>query len=497
MALQIRRGLASNRTSITPAQGEVLYTTDTKLLYVGDGSTAGGTPVAPVTTVNGLTGNVALVTDNIAEGGNPSTSNKYFTTNRAKDTIGTMLTSGTLSGLTITYDAGAHAITITNTNVIQSGTTNSLAYWASNGTTLTPSANLTWNEAGNVLSNINGAFQITANNGGRAMLTTQTFNNSATGNNYLTFQKARGTNITPTTLVAGDAIHALNFLGYDGTGYVNAVSLVGASNAGNPISTGIVPGYFYISSMDATGVTSIRFRISPTGTATFGPVATTDTGTGGVAITQTVTGSTRTTLRLSNYFSDVAANNLQFNKYRGTIASPTVVVQNDELSAIYSRGYDGAAAVNASSIKTIVDGAVTTGKIPGAIVFSVANTAGTLVQTTKIGNDGTLTHNGSMTTTSTPGTIWNYDSSSSTINLIVGGTVAFRNFSGSILVNCYNSGTVTQYLCGGGSTPIAVGSSKVTPTGTMAATSGISGYTFTATELGLHSFYVIRTRSGA
>jgi hypothetical protein len=47
MPLQIRRGTNADRTGITPAQGEPLYTTDTKQLYVGDGTTAGGIGVAP------------------------------------------------------------------------------------------------------------------------------------------------------------------------------------------------------------------------------------------------------------------------------------------------------------------------------------------------------------------------------------------------------------------------------------------------------------------
>lgn len=45
MPLQFRRGTNANRTSITPAQGEPLYTTDTKALYIGDGTTAGGVAV--------------------------------------------------------------------------------------------------------------------------------------------------------------------------------------------------------------------------------------------------------------------------------------------------------------------------------------------------------------------------------------------------------------------------------------------------------------------
>ena len=42
MALQVRRGTNTERLGITPLAGELVYTTDTKQLYVGDGSTAGG-----------------------------------------------------------------------------------------------------------------------------------------------------------------------------------------------------------------------------------------------------------------------------------------------------------------------------------------------------------------------------------------------------------------------------------------------------------------------
>jgi len=42
MALQIRRGTDADRQGITPKAGEPIFTTDTKKLYIGDGSTAGG-----------------------------------------------------------------------------------------------------------------------------------------------------------------------------------------------------------------------------------------------------------------------------------------------------------------------------------------------------------------------------------------------------------------------------------------------------------------------
>jgi hypothetical protein len=46
MALQIRRGTEAQRAALTgvdvPALGELLYTTDTKKLYIGDGVSGGG-----------------------------------------------------------------------------------------------------------------------------------------------------------------------------------------------------------------------------------------------------------------------------------------------------------------------------------------------------------------------------------------------------------------------------------------------------------------------
>lgn len=49
MALKLRRGTSAGRTAITPAEGEPIYTTDTKQLFIGDGTTAGGVSVGGIT----------------------------------------------------------------------------------------------------------------------------------------------------------------------------------------------------------------------------------------------------------------------------------------------------------------------------------------------------------------------------------------------------------------------------------------------------------------
>lgn len=55
MGLQIRRGTNAERLTITPADGEPIYITDTDLLYIGDGTTVGGVLVSPAQLVG--TGN--------------------------------------------------------------------------------------------------------------------------------------------------------------------------------------------------------------------------------------------------------------------------------------------------------------------------------------------------------------------------------------------------------------------------------------------------------
>ena len=58
--VKVRRGLESGRTGQTPAEGEFLYTTDEKKLYIGDGTTAGGNLVTGGTG-SAVSGGVATV----------------------------------------------------------------------------------------------------------------------------------------------------------------------------------------------------------------------------------------------------------------------------------------------------------------------------------------------------------------------------------------------------------------------------------------------------
>lgn len=52
--IRFRRGINNNRLQLVPVAGEPVWATDTKKLFVGDGSTAGGVPVCPYETASGV-----------------------------------------------------------------------------------------------------------------------------------------------------------------------------------------------------------------------------------------------------------------------------------------------------------------------------------------------------------------------------------------------------------------------------------------------------------
>lgn len=83
MGLQLRRGTNAERLNITPLEGELVYTTDLKEVWVGDGSTIGGTPVT------------------------------VFTSEDAQDAVASLFENGTHSGITFTYNDANNSISAT------------------------------------------------------------------------------------------------------------------------------------------------------------------------------------------------------------------------------------------------------------------------------------------------------------------------------------------------------------------------------------------------
>jgi hypothetical protein len=535
MALRIRRGLESNRASMTPAlvEGELAYVTDhvsaeVSALWVG--STGGmQLPVAPVLSVNSKAGTVELYTDDITE--SDSDTNFWFSKERAQDAAAALLLGATgpdnnltvgtdnsgHTGITFTYNDNTGRLTasVAASGTVSTGTIGALARYGSNGTTVSPTTTLAWSETSRALTITTGEFIVTANNSGRDIISMLTAANTSTAN-AVTFFRARGTNESPLNSGSLDNLGILQWSAYTDTStYAPAAQIF--SNIANVAPTGgVARGLLSFATTGADGSTRARVRIDDLGRLFIGPYYSTDASISGSIILRQIESSSATpTVGFRNYFSDDNGVILRLDKFRGTFTAYTAVQTNDTLASIQARGASQSGVggaltgvVQSSSITMTVDGTVATSRVPGAINFNVANSLGTIGRVVKINNStsgsngtvtitGSLQANGTISTTSTPTTFWNYDSSASTITLTLGQEITFANFSGSVLVNCHVSGTVTQYLCGGGGAPIAAGSSKVTATGTMASASGAAGYTFTATEAGIHSFYVIRTRAAA
>ena len=138
MALKLRRGSSTTRTSFTPAQGELIYTTDTKLLYVGDGETPGGTLVTgsgggggditgitdntsgPVMTLNDAPDGIDLAVP-ISLGGNLDITNYLVTGDGDINITGDITVSGAGTGVITAVDVNTEDLTVNGAFTVTSG----------------------------------------------------------------------------------------------------------------------------------------------------------------------------------------------------------------------------------------------------------------------------------------------------------------------------------------------------------------------------------------
>lgn len=120
MALRLRRGTDVQRQAIIPLEGELLYTTDTKELYVGDGTTLGGILVSaevgddtsPVLGGNlDLNGNNIVGTGNINIDGTITATGNINLGDGAEDNVivGGQIGSSLIPKVSDSYDLGAAA----------------------------------------------------------------------------------------------------------------------------------------------------------------------------------------------------------------------------------------------------------------------------------------------------------------------------------------------------------------------------------------------------
>lgn len=199
MALQIRRGSDDARQGLVFANGELVWVSDRRKLYVGDGTTAGGYHILE-TSVDGSHGLVFDTVTQTLQVDRPIPSvagqgGKFLTTN------GT-----TLSWATVTQGGGGTL----------SG--NLVGDLVLSGHNITGTGNVNIN--GNVFANNVYSSNVFADDSGTGLQIYAKEGNSLCVNYY------NGTQASPTLISPGDVVGALSVKGYNGSSYEFAGALV-------------------------------------------------------------------------------------------------------------------------------------------------------------------------------------------------------------------------------------------------------------------------------
>jgi hypothetical protein len=475
MALKLRRGTDLQRQQITPQEGELLYTTDTKKLYVGDGSQAGGNKVAPVTTAD------------IAE----DSGYKFYTTERAQDdAAGMFTTSTTVStthvGITFAYNdsQGKIVATVPDKGTVLSAQAGEIATYNTAGTTISGTTGLNWDNNIRQLALSNSSVSVTASTGNRSLITFETSAPGSIGNN-ISFLRSRGTQVSPTSVQALDTMGGIAFSGHDGAEFITGASVFTYVPTGFPVSTGVVPTALNVNLMDTAGINTTRLRVFPDGKTILGPFSGTETGGGFLNINSTVpvqAGILNPMLGIKAFLETTNSQRMTMARYRGTPANPTKLEATDVIFNLTFFGYDGVSATYSSQIQGAVDGPVSTGKVPGVLRFATTNANGANTTWLTLNKDGILSHIGAFNHTGVKTIAPNYAtiSTSSTVSLSASTTNNVLLVGNSGLTVTLNmptppaDGQLCEFIVHSNNTTLAMGTGTVIPAFAGAVTFGTS-----------------------
>ena len=424
MPLQIRRGTEVERENMAQplAQGELLYVTDNRILYVGDGTTLGGVQITGYRDEDAQDAAAAIFTNGIHSGINfvyNDLSNRIDATVDLSNYTGTLKADSfkgsvvgddstilvdALSG-TFNGDLNGDILTAAQPNITSVGTLTSLAVsGAVTGSSFT----------GNLFTNL-----IDSADSSTIRITPLTiFDSDVTVENELNVSKividsvthtSIGRELFPTPQVDEPQDHYLTFVdGVTGrtivktdgnlrynplTKNLTGTGFVGSSvNAPNISSTNIVTA-----NVSSNGVLLLYSNLTTTNNARIVTVGNGDVdGRFQVATSSYGTGLNLVNIGQSHNTAD--ALNFQFNRTRGTIAAQTAVQPGDDIIDIVFAAYDGTSTLTRAAISATVNGAVSTGVIPMKIALSTSvNGAGNPVTAVEIDEKQQTAFSGAIT----------------------------------------------------------------------------------------------------
>jgi len=323
MALRLRRGTNAERAVITPVEGELLYTTDTKDIYVGDGTTQGGTKITALT---------ELVEDTTPQLGGDLDLNSNNLTG-----VGNIVIDGTLTVPQIVTDLLADDSTLVFDSATQRLAVEDIVIAGS--TTI-----------------INGSTNGTNLNSHHSTVTPSRVN----------LIRSKGTASAPETLVDTDDIFHLNFVAYDGTQYTTGSTI--KSTIDGTVSSGVMPG-------------NLEFTV--------GDSRVLDLKANGTIILRGATA-------LVSAFDSANAYSFNFTKSRGTIDTPTTILDGDKIGTIGWRGHDGTTHLIAAEIDAYAD-SIEPSNIQGLLKFNISDPSSTLVTAMQIDTNKLVTMYGGLT----------------------------------------------------------------------------------------------------
>ena len=353
MALRLRRGTNAQRALITPLDGELIYTTDTKKLYVGDGTTAGGLAVDTAGTFLGA--DLDLNNYNLTGKGNVNIAGNITATgNITADgnmTIGGNLTIGDASTDTVNLSAKIESDIIPDVDGARSLGSPSNKFAGAHLNTLTVADQI---DAMSINANVIGNDStVLLNVATGAITATGELTGTVKANDATTFYDPALKSINASTGVFTSTVTAPTFTGSldgDMTGTVfgdDSTALVDGVNNTVKIDNG---------SIYATDST---LRVRNAETIKIGGVS--DAFSTGLQITN-VDGSPPLDMISFAQNSFVGISKMGFTGYHGDIQNPTQGNAGDYLGAIQARSLDG-------STSNLVPSSVVTFQIdPGTTV---------------------------------------------------------------------------------------------------------------------------------
>ena len=214
MALQIRRGLEANLPA-SPADGELLYATDTNKLYVGDGGTA-----------QEISGGGSGGINNVIEDTSPQLGGPL-------DTNGWGIISENNADVLINPNGTGLVRMHGNLSVTPAGNITKVG-----DLNISPSTGTSF---GSNTSSVDGNVYITRNSYATGLSSGFTFaqhHATADAVNF-TFYRTRGSGASPTAVLNGDDIADITFSGWDGSNIAGGAS-ISATVEGSPV-TGHIP----------------------------------------------------------------------------------------------------------------------------------------------------------------------------------------------------------------------------------------------------------------